>query len=160
MTADSIHPGSPTPSIALTGGGATATGRLAAPLVLLDDDFLSQLTSVCADVRLDPDERAEASRDWWPLAMIWATQGQVGQVAGALVRPTSVDEVSEVLRLCNDRRIPVTPAGGRSSVVGGAVPVHGGVLLDLTALSGIGSVDSVSGIVEVWAGTFGDAFER
>ncbi|MCB0977541.1 MAG: FAD-binding oxidoreductase [Acidimicrobiales bacterium] len=160
MTADSIPPGSPTPPIALTGGGATATGRLAAPLVLLDDDFLSQLTSVCADVRLDPDERAEASRDWWPLAMIWATQGQVGQVAGALVRPTSVDEVSEVLRLCNDRRIPVTPAGGRSSVVGGAVPVHGGVLLDLTALSGIGSVDSVSGIVEVWAGTFGDAFER
>src|SRR5690606_34610256 len=36
---------------------------------------------------------------------------------------------------------------------------HGGVLLDLTGLSGIGEVDVTSGIVEVWAGTFGDAFE-
>src|SRR5690606_23747459 len=51
------------------------------------------------------------------------------------------------------------PAGGRSSVVGGTVPVHGGVLLDLTAMSGIESVDAESGIVTALAGTFGDAFE-
>jgi alkyldihydroxyacetonephosphate synthase len=159
MTADSVPPGTPTPPIDLTGGGAAASGRLTAPLVLLDDDFLARLGTVCADVRLGADELAESSRDWWPLAMIWATQGQVGQVAGALVRPSSVDEVSAVLQLCNDRRIPVTAAGGRSSVVGGTVPVHGGVLLDLTALSGIGEVDATSGVVEVWAGTFGDAFE-
>jgi alkyldihydroxyacetonephosphate synthase len=64
-----------------------------------------------------------------------------------------------VLRLCHEARIPVTPAAGRSSVVGGTVPVHGGVLLDLTGLSGIVSVDATSGVVEVLAGTFGDAFE-
>jgi len=102
---------------------------------------------------------AEASRDWWPLAMIWARQGQVGQVAGALARPTTVDEVANVSRLCHEARVPLTPAGGRSSVVGGAIPVHGGVLVDLTGLSGIGEVDIASGIVEVAAGTFGDAFE-
>jgi alkyldihydroxyacetonephosphate synthase len=110
-------------------------------------------------VRLDPGERAEASRDWWPLAMIWATEGKVGQVAGAVVRPTSTDEVAAVLSLCNDARVPVTPAAGRSSVVGGTVPVHGGVLLDLTGLSGIEEVDATSGVVGVLAGTFGDAFE-
>ncbi|MGI8710792.1 MAG: FAD-binding oxidoreductase [Acidimicrobiales bacterium] len=131
-----------------------------APVVPLDDDFLAQLGGACADVRLDPGERAEASRDWWPLAMVWATEGMVGQVAGAVARPSSSAEVAAVLALCDGHRIPVTPAAGRSSVVGGTVPVHGGVLLDLTALSGIGEVDTRSGIVEVWAGTFGDAFEE
>lgn len=152
--------GSPTPPIEISGGAAEATGRLAAPVVLLDDAFLVRLGEACADVRLDPGERAEASRDWWPLAMVWATEGKVGQVAGAIARPSSTDEVAAVLRLCNEARIPVTPAAGRSSVVGGTVPVHGGVLLDLTGLVGIESVDVTSGIVEVWAGTFGDLFEE
>lgn len=159
MTDPTPRPGTPTPPIELAGAAAEATGRLTAPIVLLDDDFLDQLGQACADVRLDPGERADASRDWWPLAMIWATQGQVGQVAGALARPTTVDEVANVSRLCHEARVPLTPAGGRSSVVGGAIPVHGGVLVDLTGLSGIGEVDIASGIVEVAAGTFGDAFE-
>src|SRR6478752_5783060 len=152
--------GSPTPPIEIAGGAAEATGRLTAPVVLLDDAFLGQLGEACADVRLDPGERADASRDWWPLAMVWATDGKVGQVAGAVARPSSTDEVAAVLRLCNEARIPVTPAAGRSSVVGGTVPVHGGVLLDLTGLVGIESVDVESGLVEVWAGTFGDLFEE
>ena len=160
MNPETVPPRSPVPPIDLTGGAAAVTGRLGSAVVALDDDFLAQLSAACADVRLDPGERAEASRDWWPLAMIWATQGQVGQVAGALVRPTSVEEVSAALRLCHEHRVPVTPAGGRSSVEGGTVPVHGGVLLDLTAMSGIESVDALSAVVEVWAGTFGDAFEE
>ncbi len=153
-------PGTPVPPIALTGAPGEASGRLTAPLMLLDDTFLTKLNEACPQVSVDAAELAEASRDWWPLAMIWATGGQVGQVAGALVRPSSVDEVAAVLRLCHASRIPVTPAAGRSSVVGGTIPVHGGVLLDLTALSGIESVDTDSGVVEVLAGTFGEAFEN
>ena len=152
-------PGAPTPPIEIAGGAADATGRLTAPVVLLGDGFLAALGTACADVTIDPGHLAEASRDWWPLGMVWATTGQVGQVAGAVVRPTHTAEVSAVLALCDEHHIPVTPAGGRSSVVGGTIPVHGGVVLDLTALSGIGDVDVQSGIVEAWAGTFGDAFE-
>ena len=152
-------PGSPTPPIALSGDPGAVTGRLTAPIVLMDNAFLERLSEACPDVSLDPSECAEASRDWWPLAMVWATQGQVGQVAGVLARPATPAEVSAVLRLCHEARIPVTPAAGRSSVVGGTVPVHGGVLLDLTSLSGIVSVDATSGVVEVMAGTFGDDLE-
>ena len=160
MTPVAATPGAPTPPIAIAGDAAAATGHLTAPIVLLDDGFLADLADACADVRLDPGERAEASRDWWPLAMIWATEGEVGQVAGAIARPSNVDEVANVLRLCNEARVPVTPAAGRSSVVGGTIPVHGGVVLDLCGLVGIGEVDVTSGIVEVWAGTFGDQFEE
>lgn len=159
MTSVTPTSGAPTPPIAIAGTASAATAHLTAPLVLLDDDFLRRLADSCADVALDPGDRAEASRDWWPLAMVWATEGEVGQVAGAVARPTSVDEVANVLRLCNEARVPVTPAAGRSSVVGGTVPVHGGVVLDLCGLEGIATVDPTSCIVEVWAGTFGDRFE-
>lgn len=159
MTAVTPSPGSPTSPIPISGSAAEADTRLNAPLVLLDNDFLERLDEVGADVELDAGVRTETGRDWWPLAMVWATDGEVGQVPGAVVRPTTVDEVAAVMRLCHERRVPVTPSGGRSSVVGGVIPVHAGVSLDLTALSGIGEVDAVSGTVEVWAGTFGDQFE-
>jgi alkyldihydroxyacetonephosphate synthase len=55
--------------------------------------------------------------------------------------------------------VPVTAAGGRSGVLGSSLPVHGGLLLDLTALAGISRVDSDSMVVEVAAGTFGDTLE-
>lgn len=160
MTDLSPAPGSPTPPIEIAGGAGAATGRLAAPVVLLDDHFLRDLGDACAEVSVDAATVAESSRDWWPLAMVWATSGQVGQVAGAVARPSSTEEVTAVLALCQQQQVPVTPAAGRSSVVGGTIPVHGGVLLDLTALSGIVEVDRISGIVEVWAGTFGDTFEE
>ncbi|MCB0970197.1 MAG: FAD-binding oxidoreductase [Acidimicrobiales bacterium] len=152
--------GAPTPPIEIAGGAAGARARLANPVVELDDALLAALREACAEVLVDPADRAEASRDWWPLAMVWATEGLVGQVARAVARPTTTEEVAAVLRVCNDARVPVTPIAGRSSVVGGCIPVHGGVALDLTAMAGIGEVDVTSGLVEVWAGTFGDRFEE
>lgn len=153
-------PGVPTSPIEISGGAASAAPRLSAPVVLLDDGFLRRLNEACSEVRLDPAELAEASRDWWPLSMIWATEGKVPQVAGAVVRPRDTSELSAVMKLCNESRVPVTAAGGRSSVVGGVIPVHGGVVVDLTAMSGIVEVDSTSATVEVLAGTFGDVFEQ
>ena len=64
-----------------------------------------------------------------------------------------------VTRLCSEASVPVTAAGGRSGVVGGSIPLFGGVLLDLCALTGIRSVDSIANVVDVGAGTFGDIFE-
>ncbi len=152
-------PGSPTSPIELAGGAGSATAHMGARQVELDAAFIKQLRKVCANVSIEPADRAEASRDWWPLAMVWATEGRVGALAGAVVRPANASEVARVLALCNKSGVPVTPAAGRSSVVGGVVPVHGGVVIDLCGLSGIVAVDPVSMTVEVLAGTFGDAFE-
>ncbi|MEY4338888.1 MAG: hypothetical protein RLZ14_738, partial [Actinomycetota bacterium] len=125
----------------------------------LPDGFLEALGAACPAVT-DVTDTANASRDWWPLALHWALRGEVLQRAAVVARPTSTAEVSAVLRLCNEHRVPVTPAGGRSSVVGATVPVFGGVLLDLCGLQGVASVDTVSGLVEVWAGTFGPDLEH
>ena len=143
----------PTTPIELTGSHS----RLGAG-VTLPDGFTVALQGCCATVE-QVDEVADASRDWWPLAMHWALAGSVLQRAAVVARPSSTAEVSAVLSLCNQHGVPVTPAGGRSSVVGGTVPAFGGVLLDLTDLQGIVAVDATSGLVEVLAGTFGPDLE-
>jgi alkyldihydroxyacetonephosphate synthase len=84
---------------------------------------------------------------------------EVAARAAVVVRPKDPDEVAAVVRLCHEAGVPVTAAAGRSGVLGGSVPVHGGVVLDLCDLVGIRSVDDTSLTVDVLAGTFGDRFE-
>ena len=87
---------------------------------------------ICAHVTVDGDVVGEASRDWWPQAMIWALDGQVAAKAAAVVaaRPPPTRS-PRCCAVCNEARIPVTAAAGRSGVCGASVPVHGGVVLDL-----------------------------
>ncbi len=151
--------GEPTPPIAFGREAADVTARLDAGVVPVDDAVLARLRDACAEVTVDAAVIAEASRDWWPLAMIWALDGQVAGRAGAVARPSSVDEVSAVLRVCNDATVPVTAAAGRSGVCGASVPLHGGVVLDLCGLDGIVDVDERSLVLDVLPGTFGDVLE-
>jgi len=151
--------GAPTPPIAFAGDAAGVRGHIRGAHVEVDDRLRERLASTGADVSVAPAEISEASRDWWPLAMIWALEDQVTARASAIVRPHTADEVAAVLRLCNDARVPVTAAAGRSGVCGASVPVFGGVLLDLTAIAGIIEVDHDAMLVDVKPGTFGDVFE-
>lgn len=160
MTQLSPPPGTATPAIALASTPGHASTRLSGRAVALDDALVEQLRATGAAVDVDAGVREEHSRDWWPLAMIWATQGSVPALASAVVTPHSTEEVSQVLRACNEAGVPVTAAGGRSGVCGASVPVFGGVVLDLTAMSGIVGVDTTSMVVDVLPGTFGDKLEQ
>jgi alkyldihydroxyacetonephosphate synthase len=159
MSTPDLGPAAPTPPIALAGDPAKATSHLDAVRVDVPDAVVERLRGACAAVDVDPAVRAEASRDWWPLAMSWATVGQVAGLAAAVARPASADEVASVLAICNEALIPVTAAAGRSGVCGASVPVHGGVVLDMTGLTGIVDVDGTSLILDVAPGTFGDHLE-
>jgi alkyldihydroxyacetonephosphate synthase len=152
-------PGAPTAPIALAGGAASATARPGVEQVEVPPTLVERLRGVCSIVTEDPAELSEASRDWWPLAMTWALDGRLPGRASVVARPGSPEEVAGVLAACNEARVPITAAAGRSGVLGGSVPVFGGVLLDLCGLSGIRSVDDDSLVVDVLPGTFGDRFE-
>jgi len=138
---------------------ASAPVRLAGGAAL-DEAFVARLGSACSDVDTDEATCRETARDWWPLALSWAASGTVPAQAGAVARPSTVEEVAAVVALCNEARVPLTTAAGRSGVCGASMPLYGGVVLDLCGLSGIGAVDDTSLLVEVAAGTFGDAFEE
>jgi alkyldihydroxyacetonephosphate synthase len=152
--------GQPTPPIAFGALAEEVRAHLSAAEVRVDDTLLTRLRSVCADVTVEPAAVAEASRDWWPLAMVWALDGEVAARAAAVARPTSTEETAAVLRVCNEARVPVTAAAGRSGVCGASVPVHGGLVLDLCALAGIVDVDQESLVLDVLPGTFGTWLEH
>ncbi len=57
-----------------------------------------------------------------------------------VVRPTSAREVSEILKLANRYKIPVTPRSAGTSVCGQPVPIHGGIVLDMQAMNKIKEV--------------------
>jgi alkyldihydroxyacetonephosphate synthase len=153
--------GAPTPPIALGGDAAEARVRFAdIKAVGVDDALLARLRGVCKEVTDSPAEAAEASRDWWPLAMTWALDNVVPARAAVVARPSSAREVADVLAACNETRVPVTPIAGRSGVCGAAVPLFGGVALDLCGLEGIVDVDAESLVLDVLPGTFGDVLEE
>ncbi len=152
-------PGVPTAPIEIAGGAAGARARLG-PMVPVPDPLIDRLRKTGAEVSTDHAIRAEASRDWWPGAMLWATDGEVPGLAGVVVRPADADQVAAVLRLCNAAKVPVTAAGGRSGVCGASVPAFGGVVLDTTALTGLVGIDEESMVLDVAPGTFGDHLEH
>ncbi len=153
-------PLSPTPPIELTPpSGAAVTSRFPAAAVDVDEELLQVLDEICEVVE-DEGVVAESSRDWWPLALHWSLRGQVPQLADLVARPRSTDDVAAVARACDLGRVPLTVAGGRSGVCAAATPAFGGVVLDMTSLAGVVSVDETSGIVEVRPGTFGPDLER
>ena len=149
----------PTPVTPIDAAPTEVTDHLGGERVGVDEQLRLHLADVCAEVTDEPGARAEAGRDWWPLAIGWATYGQVPARPALVARPTDTDQVSAVLALCNEAGVPVTAAGGRSGVCGASVPLFGGVALDLCGLRGIGDVDADSLVADLRAGTFGPDVE-
>jgi len=58
-----------------------------------------------------------------------------------VVRPKSTSEVSQILCLANEFEVPVTARGAGTGLAGGAVPVKGGIVLDMSGMSRIIEID-------------------
>jgi glycolate oxidase len=58
-----------------------------------------------------------------------------------VLKPATTDEVSRIMRLCNEALLPVTPRGGGTGLSGGALAQHGGVLLSTERLNKILDID-------------------
>jgi alkyldihydroxyacetonephosphate synthase len=149
----------PTPVTPVDPAPGGVTDRLRGMVVDVPPALADRLAQTGAAVSTDADARADASRDWWPIAIGWAAEGAVPQRPGLVVRPTSTAQVANVVAACNDVAVPVTVMAGRSGVCGGSIPAHGGVSLDLTGLEGLVAVDELSLTADVRAGTFGPDLE-
>jgi glycolate oxidase len=60
--------------------------------------------------------------------------------ADVVVRPASTEQVSKIVALANERRIPIVPRGAGTGLCGGAVPLKGGIVLDMTRMNAIKEV--------------------
>lgn len=58
-----------------------------------------------------------------------------------VVKPESAQEISDILKLANHHKIPVTPIGARTGLSGGALSIFGGIGLSLERLNKIIEID-------------------
>lgn len=99
--------------------------------------------SSISKVRVDAKSLAMANEDWMK-----KYKGK----SKVLLMPSSTAEVSLVLKYCNTRKLAVVPQGGNTGLVGGGVPVHDEVILNLCNLNKIVKVDPSDGVLVAEAG--------
>ena len=124
-------------------------------------DALASLTERLPDgaVSTHPGELTSRSRDAWALAMLREARGERLPRPMAVVFPRSTQEVSSTLAWAAETGTAVVPRGGGSGITGGAQAEWRGIVLDLSFMNRVETVDRESMAVEVEAGTRGDRLE-
>jgi FAD/FMN-containing dehydrogenase len=69
-----------------------------------------------------------------------------------VLRPSSIAEVSAILKLADATKTPVVPQGGNTGLVGGQIPHHNEIVLSLNRLDRIREVDPTSNTITCEAG--------
>ena len=78
--------------------------------------------------------------------------GGVEHMPDVLVRVHSTEEISQIMKLAYERTLPVTVRGSGTGLVGSAVPVEGGILLETTQMNKIIELDKDTLTVTVQPG--------
>ncbi len=110
----------------------------------LTAEIIEKIRSVSDHVLEGEDISPDYARDEMP---IYGTR-----MPDLVVRPRSTEEVAAVMKICYDNDIPVTPRGAGTGLAGGAVPVFGGVVMDLSRMNRILSYDLENFVVDIEAG--------
>src|SRR5690606_4978359 len=104
---------------------------------------------------------ASYARDMWPRLLIGLHAGELPrEVPHAVVWPESEREVVAIVRAARELGAPIIPYGGGSGVCGGAVPILGGITVDMKRMNEIRSIQPEDLLCEVEAGMNGERFER
>jgi glycolate oxidase len=77
-----------------------------------------------------------------------------------VVKPAGAAEIAAIMKLANRELIPVTPRGAGSGLSGGAVPVHGGILLSVERMNRILEIDQDNLVAVVEPGVVTNAINE
>lgn len=69
-----------------------------------------------------------------------------------VLKPKSVNQVSKILKYCNEQALAVVPQGGNTGLVGGSVPRFDEIVISMSRINEIRSFDEVSGALVVDGG--------
>jgi glycolate oxidase len=114
-------------------GGAPVRGAFAR----VTPELLAALRDVCgaANVLSDPETKESYGHD---------ETEDLSFIPDVVVRPANAREISQILSLAGNHRVPVTPRAGGTGLSGGALPVHAGIVLSLERLNRILEIDSAN----------------
>jgi FAD/FMN-containing dehydrogenase len=107
-------------------------------------DLLGSESAVIDGVSKDATDDIEPFNSDWMRKFRGRTQ--------LVLKPSNKEELSQVLKYCNDNMLAVVPQGGNTGLVGGSVPVFDEIVINLQKMNKIRSFDEVSGILVADAG--------
>lgn len=107
-------------------------------------EIIQQLTDVLGPDGVVGSERLrDRATSWWDSS---PTQ------ARCLLRPTSTDQLSEILTICHARGQSVVMQGGLTGIVDGARSTANDIIISLERMNKIESVDMLDGVAVIQAG--------
>src|ERR1700733_5350624 len=115
------------------------------PQTSLDPKLLARFVAIVGEKFAVTDPQAQAP---YLVEMRNMFQGHTPVV----LRPSSVAEVSDILKLANETATPIVPQGGNTGLVGGQIPLHNEIVLSLNRLDRIREVDPTSNTITCEAG--------
>ncbi|HEX2411491.1 MAG TPA: FAD-binding oxidoreductase [Solirubrobacteraceae bacterium] len=120
-------------------------------IAAIDDAVLDELRAIIGDddrVLDNVSSRAMRTRVPAPFPVHrWAQH-----MPDVAVLPVSAEEVSEVVKLANRLKVPIVPRAGGTGLADGAVPLRGGILVDVKLMNRIHEIDLVDRTVTVGPG--------
>ncbi|MBU7013235.1 MAG: FAD-binding oxidoreductase [Theionarchaea archaeon] len=105
-------------------------------------------------------DRLSYSRDYWPIALRWMLEGKVPALPEFVVWPETADHISRIMRMANEENLAVTPFGEGSGVLGAAIPVQGGIIVDMKRMNAVLALDDTNLTITVQPGINGMNLER
>ncbi len=103
---------------------------------LVNRDILNRLTDLVgpAQVIADPEKMLDYSHDEFSLQ-------EIRRMPEVVVKPERTEQVAAILRLADEKNVPVTPRGGGTGLCGGCVPSFGGIVLSLERMNRVIEID-------------------
>ncbi len=97
----------------------------------------------------------EEVKEW---AKDWTKPESVS--ASCVIFPKNTEEVSQILKYCNEHSLPIIPSGGRTGLAGAAVARDGEIILSLAKMNKVLNVDTIGLTIEVEAGLTTQALQE
>lgn len=77
-----------------------------------------------------------------------------------VIKPRTAAEISQVLKICNEEHIAATPRGAGTGLSGGALPVHGGIVISMEHFNKILQIDERNLQATVEPGVINQVFQE
>jgi alkyldihydroxyacetonephosphate synthase len=128
---------------------------------VLPPGFVQRVRRIVGDQHFSQQESdlISYSLDYWLYGVFLSQKGDLPALPSAVISPASSIEIQEIVRCAGQYKVPITPFGGGSGVLGGAIPLNGSVILNLQRVNRFLNLDALSLVAEFEAGIMGANLE-